>query len=357
MSAITIYEVAREANVSPSTVSNVLNGRTSRMHPSTHARVEAAIRRLNYSPNRAARQLRSGGIHTIGLVVPSVANPFWGLFASLFEGVALASGYGVLLCNSGRDTERESTYLEELLNDGVSGVVLGTSLRSAKHLAPLIKRGLRVVTLDRSSQDTDPKGLVDVSVDNRAGSALLADHLWELGHRRFAFVLGEVESINRQERLEGFTSALVRRGIPESDIVVWRGTGNADGDPTDLGRRAAHAILSEPEGERITAIATVNDMSALGVYRGVRDAGYEVGTDVAVVGFDDIPLAQLVQPTLTTVRQPLEEMAGIALGRLLDMINEPTVDHGPSVRLAPELIVRESTGFPDSANNEGAPPR
>ncbi len=223
MSGITIYEVAREAAVSPTTISNFINGRTERMKPATRARIETAILRLNYSPNRAARQLRSGGINTVGLVVPTVANPFWGTFASLFERAALEHGYGVLLCNSGREVDRERTYLEELLNEGVSGVVLGSSLPSAKHLGPLIKRGLHVVTLDRSSQASDPKGLVDVSVDNEAGAALVADHLFQLGHRKFAFISGETKSINRQERLKGFLQRLNEHGIDSKDVVVWEG--------------------------------------------------------------------------------------------------------------------------------------
>src|SRR5688572_11656402 len=130
MSGVTIHQVAREAGVSPSTVSNVLNGRSERMLPQTRARIEEAIEKLGYRPNRAARQLRTGRIQVIGLVVPSVANPFWGTFARHLEGAALADGYHLLLCNSERDPLRERRYLEELWADGIRGVVLCSSLPS-----------------------------------------------------------------------------------------------------------------------------------------------------------------------------------------------------------------------------------
>jgi len=344
MSAITIYDVAREAGVSPSTVSNLLNGRTERMQPTTRARVEAAILRLNYSPSRAARQLRSGGIHTIGLIVPSVSNPFWGSFATHFEGSALRRGFGVLLCNSGRDAARERAYLEELLNDGISNVVLGSSLPSVKHLRPLIKRGLRVVMLDRSGQEGDPTGLFGVSVDNASGARAIAEHFWEAGHRRFAFISGELDSVSRRERLTGFTEALTRHGVDSDDIVIRRGrerAGDIDVSLADVGRQAAYEILSS-SGRRVTAIATVNDLCAIGVYRGIRDAGLEVGRDVAVAGFDDIPLAQIIQPTLTTVHQPLDRMSEIALTRLLG-IPGPEDGEGVPTTIEAQMVVRESS--------------
>lgn len=152
MNGVTIHQVAEAAGVSASTVSNVLNGRTDRMQPATLARVEQAIEQLSYRPNRAARMLRTGRIQVIGLIVPSVANPFWGALARELEAVALAEGYHVLLCNSERDPARELKYGEELLADGVSGVVLCSSLPSLDHVAPLLKRGLKMVAFDRAAQ-------------------------------------------------------------------------------------------------------------------------------------------------------------------------------------------------------------
>lgn len=342
--SVTISEVARRAGVSITTVSNVLNGRTERMRAETRSRVEAIIVELQYRPNRAAQLLRAGGIHTFGLVVPSVSNPFWGTFASLFEAAALKHGYGVLLCNSQRSLEREQAYLEELRNDGVAGVVLGSSLPSAQHLGPLIEAGLHIVTLDRSSQASDPPGLVDISVDNLAGTALVGEHLWALGHRKFGFIAGEAKSINRQERVKGFLQALAQRGIPEQDVYVWpfsRKSRLKEMDLAETGRRAAQEILRASHGQ-VTAIATVNDLMAIGAYRGVRDQGLVVGADIAVVGFDDIFLSEVIQPTLTTVHQPLDKMASLAVASLVRMV-EGASEAIPSIRLPPKLMIRESS--------------
>ena len=135
MARVTIQQVAKAAGVSPSTVSNLLNGRSDRMVPATRDRIDQAIAELGYRPNRAARQLRNGHTQTIGLIVPSVGNPFWGAFARELEIAALDVGCSVLLCNSERDPERERRYVEELWEDGVRGIVLCTSLPSLDHVS------------------------------------------------------------------------------------------------------------------------------------------------------------------------------------------------------------------------------
>lgn len=341
---VTINEVARRAGVSITTVSNVLNGRTERMRPDTRSRVEAIIVELQYRPNRAAQRLRAGGIHTFGLVVPSVSNPFWGTFASLFEAAALKHGYGVLLCNSQRSLEREQAYLEELRNDGVAGVVLGSSLPSAHHLGPLIDSGMRIVTLDRSSQFSDPPGLADISVDNVAGAALVGQHLWAKGHRKIGFIAGEAKSINRQERVKGFLDALAGHGVAEDEVYLWpfsRKSRLKEMDLAETGRRAAREII-RASNRQITAIAAVNDLLAIGAYRGIRDEGLSIGIDIAVVGFDDIFLSEIIQPTLTTIHQPLDKMAELAVSSLIRMIDSATPPVA-SIRLPPKLIARESS--------------
>jgi DNA-binding LacI/PurR family transcriptional regulator len=345
VAAVTIYEVAREAGVSPSTVSNFLNGRSGRMQPQTRDRVEAAISRLGYRPNRAARQLRTGRIQVVGLVVPSVANPFWGTFARHLEGAALAEGYHVLLCNSERDPDRERSYLEELWDDGIRGVVLCSSLPELDHVLPLVERGLRLVAFDRTAQAGDPSSLVNISVDNVVGVELATQHLLELGHRRLAFVSGSLRSVNRSERFRGFTAALERAGLSVGDAVVWSGATDGvygDLDVAGLGRTAARELLAGPN--RPTAIVAINDMCALGVCAGVRDAGLQVGTDVSVVGFDDIVLADLAAPPLTTVRQPLAHMAAAAFAHLRERIEDQSPPAGQSLLIRPELVVRASTG-------------
>lgn len=360
MGEATIYEVARAAGVSPSTVSNLLNGRSGRMLPETRQRVEEAIARLDYRPNRAARQLRTGRSGVIGLVVPSVANPFWGTFARHLEGAALTQDHRLLLCNSERDPDRERAYLEELWADGVRDVVLGTSLHDLSHVWPLLDRGLRLVAFDRTPQPDDHPALVNVSVDNFHGVQLATRHLIELGHRRVVFVSGSLRSVNRGERHRGFVETLRAAGLDGGDQALWAGA-NAepfgDLEAAELGRTAARELLGDTAAsERPTALVAVNDMCALGVCAGVRDLGLRVGADVSVVGFDDIPLADLAWPALTTVRQPLREMAQATFARLAPgngdrrgQDNRPAANGPDSVTIAPELVVRASTGPADPA--------
>ncbi|MCL2731733.1 MAG: LacI family transcriptional regulator [Actinomycetia bacterium] len=345
MSGVTIYQVAQEAGVSPSTVSNLLNGRHAKMLPETRERIEDAIRRLGYRPNRAARQLRTGRAETIGLIVPSVANPFWGSFARHLEAAALAQGFYVLLCNSERDPERERGYVEELWDDGIGRVVLCSSLPSLDHLRPVVERGLALVTFDRTAQPGDPSSVVNIGTDNLLGGQLAGSHLLELGHRRFGFVSGSIGSVNRSERYRGLLRSLETAELPPEAVTVCSGasTDNFDDlDAAELGRAAARELLEGPEPP--TAIMAINDVCALGVCAGVRDAGLEVGRDVSVVGYDDIMLAQMAMPGLTTVRQPIAEMAAAAFAELHAQAEPKRTSAGHSVLHRPQLIVRGSTG-------------
>jgi DNA-binding LacI/PurR family transcriptional regulator len=347
MAGITIQDVARAAGVSTSTVSNLLNGRTGRMLPATRERVENTIKELGYRPNRAARQLRTGKPQMIGLVVPSVGNPYWGALARHLEAAALAEGHHVLLCNSERDPDRERQYVDELISDGIRGIVLCSSLPSLEHVSGALDAGLRLVAFDRTAQADDPASLVNVSVDNTIGAELMGEHLVGLGHRRIAFVSGAIRSVNRTERFHGFLRALERAGIARPDVVTWPGSADGafgDVEAAELGRVAATELLAGPNPP--TAIFAVNDMTAIGVCRAVRDAGLEVGRDISVAGFDDIVLAELYAPRLTTVRQPMREMAAAAFQSLLGRDQSENAAGATSLLFRPELVVRESTGAP-----------
>ncbi|WP_286219041.1 LacI family DNA-binding transcriptional regulator [Paraoerskovia sediminicola] len=338
--------MAKAAGVSPSTVSNLLNGRTSKMVPATRQRIDHAIAELGYRPNRAARQLRTGRTQTIGLIVPSVGNPFWGSFARELEVAALEIGCNVLLCNSERNAERERRYVEELWEDGVQGIVLCSSLPSLDHLADLIARGLRLVTFDRPAQAADPESVVSISINNHVGGFLATSHLTALGHEQVAFVSGSLGSLNRVGRFRGYCTALEEAGIDPAAMPTWAPMGDTpfgDFEAAQVGREAARELFSG-NGEAPTGIVAVNDMTALGCCRGLRDLGLTVGKDVSVVGFDDIVLADLYDPPLTTVRQPIARMAALALAEAVE--SENNQEPGRSVLLRPELVVRASSAPP-----------
>ncbi|WP_346769307.1 LacI family DNA-binding transcriptional regulator [Planctomonas sp. JC2975] len=334
----TIKDVAKAAGVSPSTVSNLLNARDHLMQPETRRRVLEAMEALSYRPSRIAQQLRGAPNLTFGLIVPSVANPFWGSWAAYLETAAHARGRQIYLCNTERDPDRERAYVEQLWADGVEHIVLSTSLPSLEHLRPAMDAGVQIVAFDREREETDPPELLSVSVDNEAGAWMATQHLVERGHRRIAFVSGAIRTVSRVRRFAGYRRALAENGIQLDEALVSDSPELGDTDSGSLAREAVHALfeLQDPP----TALVTINDMFALGAVAAIRDAGRDV-TDVAVVGFDDIPIGGLISPTLSTVHQPLREMAEAVVALTINEARAGESLH--SLVFAPTLVEREST--------------
>ena len=341
---VTIHDVAERAQVSPSTVSLVLNGKNDRMRADTFDRVMKAVEELGYAANQMARGLKMGFVPTIGLVVPTVANPFWGEFARCVEHAAMKKDYQVLLCNAERVPEREKRYVESMLSRGIRGVILGSSPLSLKHLSGVTKRGLQVVAFDRLTLGEPGVELDSVRVDNAAGSKVAITHLLELGHRRIAFVSGSLSSASRKDRLDGYRATLLAAGIEPDPKLIWTenvNPGDGDEEATEIGRMAAVELLKRSAPP--TAFFAINDMTAVGIYAGIHEMGLRIPEDISVVGFDDIHLCTIMNPPVTTMRQPLEELmnkaVNLLIGRMEGVNREPPVH----LTLATELIVRGST--------------
>lgn len=343
----TIRDVARLARVSVSTVSNVLNGRSRRMRPATRRRVDRAIVRLGYHPNRAARQLRTGHARTIALVVPSVANPFWGSFAVYVESAAMAHGYQVVLCNTDRDRAREHAYVAGLWRDGIRDVILGSSLPSLDHIADLMARGLTVVALGLPPGAGGIPPAASISVDNHQGGLLATRHVLRQGHRRIAFLSDLARFTSRVERYRGYRDALAHAGLAPDPALVWmRGadTMSRDAGGADIGRVGTRRLLAGRKPP--TAIVTGNDLCAFGVLAAARELGLSVPRDLSVVGFDDIDLARLANPPLTTVRQPARELARMAVDQVLRAAVQRLERETATLVVRPRLMVRASTAPP-----------
>ena len=337
----TIQDVAARAGVSVSTVSNVLNGREARMRAETLARVRQAIADLGFRPNPSARMLKTGHMPMIALMVPTVANPYFGVLARWVEACALERGYGLLLCNTYRNPVHEREYAQALMAQGVRGVILGSALTTLEHLVPLVEQGLPAVSLDRSSAD-DGLRRDFVSVDNHLAAAMAIDHLLALGHRHIGFVSAPVPSVNRLARQAGAQSACDRAG---ATLHVYTGASNdeySESEMAELGFQASHAVLRELHPQ-CTALVGVNDMVAIGLLAGIRRANFEVPAAISVVGIDGIFLGEYVSPALTTVAQPMQTMAAAAVDHVLARLKEPGLPPQSSI-FPPQLIVRESTG-------------
>lgn len=340
---VTIADVARLAKVSISSVSNVLNGHSKKMRESTRERIVQAITTLGYTPNLAARQLKTGHSPIIGLIVPSVANPFFGFFARQIEEVALENGYQVLLGNSDRNPDRERRYAEELWGYGVRGMIFGSSLAEIGHLESIINKGMHVVAFDRQNQEEDNVVIDHIGVDNVQAMRLITKHLIALGHRRIGFISGPIRTVSRLARLKGYRTSLEEAGLPFADHLVWEGaaTNFGDAEMVQLGRQGAHTLLSVANPP--SAIIAINDMYAFGVYAGARDLGLKIPDDVSVTGVDDIVLAEVAEPPLTTVQQPMGKIARLAVERLVTRLDGTCENQPEHHVLSPKLVVRKST--------------
>jgi DNA-binding LacI/PurR family transcriptional regulator len=341
---VTIQQVAKAAGVSPSTVSNFLNGRHQRMRAETRDRIRHAIDSMQYRPNSIARQLKTGQVPMIGVLVPTVINPFFGELAVAVEQAAEQRGYRVLLCNTLRDPGRERRFAEELASLGVRGMITASALNNPEEVRALARRRSFIVALDVQRDDIGMDRLDIVTMDNCAASAMAVAHLAGLGHRLIAHVTGPGEAVSRIRRLSGFRDAMESHGLDPSAVIVGQAPRPdmifADADLVGLGRAAVENILALRP--RPTAVLALNDMTAVGIITGLQEQGLRVPDDISVVGVDDISFAGLMSPALTTIRQPVDQMAEAAVARLMARIAN---DHGPGTEeiFQPELIIRAST--------------
>lgn len=337
----TILDVARAAGVSASSVSNFLNDRLGKMTPATRERIEAAIGQLNYRPSQVALQLKTGKTATIGLLVPAVANPFFGAIAMAIQHAAQARGYQVILCNTFRDPQREREFAADLMALGVRGIITGSSLLNPEHLSELASKGLAIVAFEGDAAAAAP-GIHVVSVDNAMVTTLAVDHLVALGHRRITYVTGPAQTAARVARLKGFRTATERHGLgSEARVHEISLPQNQYGDDmiAELGVEAALALAKT--SPRPTALIAMNDLLAIGLAAGLREHGIVIPDDIAMVGIDDLFLARLMNPPMTSLRQPLSAMAEAAVDCLVADGTE--AKPATSLIFTPELIVRQST--------------
>lgn len=328
-------EVARAAQVSVATVSHVING-TRFVSPALAERVQEAMRGLGYTPDATARSLRVRRTQTIGLVIPDNSNPFFAQLAQVIEEEGFEAGYTTILGNSTEQAERERRYVETLVSKRVDGLIAALSRDDDGSLAAILGPSrIPLVVIDR---DVRMPGADVVVYDNAGGARAATRHLLELGHVHIGCIAGPADVRPAAERVEGFRGALREAGLALQEEHVVEGDFHYDG-----GRSAAARLLDESDG--LTAIVAGNDLMAAGAMRLLAERGLRVPEDVSVVGFDDAPLAEMVSPALTTVRQPLQAMAQTAVSLLLERI--AGTDGGVQRRVLPtELVVRGSTAPP-----------
>jgi len=328
-------DVAELAGVSASTVSHVLNG-TRKVSEDTRERVRLAIEELGYEPNLLAKSLKVSRTFTIGLLISDIQNPFFTSVIRGAEDVALSRGYHLFLCNTDEDPSREDEYVRELSKKRVDGLIVASSASRRNHTLQLRLEDVPFVFMDREVEGIEAD---TVSVDNRLGMRLIAEHLTQLGHERVGMVSGPLEKSSGHERYHGLRDALADLGLPLHDSLVRFGDFRVSG-----GREAAEELLRLPEPP--TALVVSNNQMTLGALLAVRELGLRVPDEVSVVSFDDMEWAPLANPPLTALAQPTYEMGATAARMLLDKIEKKATGSPSKLFMEPELMVRGSTGSP-----------
>jgi DNA-binding LacI/PurR family transcriptional regulator len=343
-------DIARRAGVSISTVSRVIN-QSVPVDPETEARVRAAIEDLRYRPNLLARSFRRRVTHTIGLLVPDNSNPYFAELSRVIEDVGFDFRYNVILCNSDLSETKQTKYIDVLLDKRVDGMILtSTGLISRETGIDAVARihdaQVPCVVIDR---DLGEYPVDQILVDNNEGGWLAGTHLLRLGHRRMVCMVGPNDLTPSAGRIAGFRKALAEAGIDLVDDLLVKGNGRHDG-----GVAAVEELLRRDT--RFTAIFAFNDVMAAGAIGALQRAGLRVPQDVSVIGFDDIPLASAMYPSITTIAQPIAEMGRLGVELLLGRIQHPDAPF-ERVVLPTHLIARESTAVPSNASRRNSDTR
>jgi LacI family transcriptional regulator len=326
----TIQDVAKKAGVAPMTVSRVINqsGYTS---PDVRARVQAAVEELGYMPNSLARSLRIRRTNTIALILTDITNPFFTTLARGVEDAASKAGYTVIFGNTDESEEKEKHYLDMILQKRVDGILLvpaGGSVLPVEHIRHY---HTPVVVLDRRI----PGEVVDVvRCDSEQGAYRLTRLLLDLGHRQIALLNGPAGVSTSEDRAVGYL-----RGMREAGLAPQLAYGSFTVESGGAMTRKALKMQPCP-----TALIAGNNFIAIGALKAIRNAGLEVPDDVALVGFDDLPAAMIIEPFLTVADQPAYEMGCQAAELLFKRLSGEQVDPPHEILLPINLIVRSSSG-------------
>ncbi|WP_162927848.1 catabolite control protein A [Bacillus sp. Y1] len=329
---ITIYDVAREANVSMATVSRVVNGNPN-VKPATRKKVLEVIERLGYRPNAVARGLASKKTTTVGVIIPDISNPFFAELARGIEDIATMYKYNIILSNSDQNKDKELHLLNTMLGKQVDGIVFMGGNISEEHVAEF-KRSPAPIVLAGSLEDSEQVPSVNIDYEQATFDAV--NTFIEKGHKKIAMVIGPYhEPINKEKKLVGYKKALEAAGIPVDEALI------VEGDYTyDSGIEAFDKLIELPE--KPTAIFVGSDEMAVGVVHGAQDKGYSVPEDFEVISSDNTRISLMVRPQLTTVIQPLYDIGAVAMRLLTKFMNKEKVSEH-TVVLPHRIELRSST--------------
>ncbi|WP_284139857.1 catabolite control protein A [Virgibacillus sp. LDC-1] len=328
---ITIYDVAREANVSMATVSRVVNGNPN-VKPATRKKVLATIEQLGYRPNAVARGLASKKTTTVGAIIPDISSIFFAELARGIEDIATMYKYNIILSNSDQNMDKELQLINTMLEKQVDGILFMGGNISEEHIKQFSTASVPVVlaaTYDGSGK------IPSVNIDYEAAAFEATKFLIDKGNKRIAFISGEEDTIINQLKYEGYKRAFKETAMTLNDAYIIHG------DYTyDSGMKSIEKLLQLEE--KPDAVFVASDEMALGVIHGAQDLGYSIPDDLEVFGFDNTRLATMVRPTLSTIVQPMYDIGAVAMRLLTKYMNKEQVEE-KNVVLPHRIVERNST--------------
>ncbi|WP_057769523.1 catabolite control protein A [Lactobacillus selangorensis] len=327
---ITIYDVAREANVSMATVSRVVNGNPN-VKPATRKKVLAVIDRLDYRPNAVARGLASKKTTTVGVIIPDVTNIYFSSLARGIDDVATMYKYNIILANSDENNQREVQVLNTLLAKQVDGLIyMGHTI--SDNLRNELSRSKTPVVLAGTIDPQDDIG--SVNIDYRDAIKDVTTRLINNGNKKIAFVSGSLDQpINGQYRLKGYQEALDAAKMPYDESLVFQ---------TEYSYNAGLALWHDIQATGATAAIVSDDELAVGVLDGAVDAGVKIPADFEVVTSNNTKLTEMIRPQLSSIQQPLYDIGAVAMRLLTKMMNKEDIDQ-KTIILPYDLVKRQST--------------
>ncbi|QOX65837.1 LacI family transcriptional regulator [Anoxybacterium hadale] len=335
---VTIKEIAKEAEVSTATVSMILNNKDKNISEATRNRVLEIAKKRNYIPNTMARSLVTRHTRTIGLIMPDIVNPFFPEIARGAEDRASKSRYSIIYCNTDDNLIREDSYVDILTEKMVDGIIFTHSADRKGSTERLKRCQVPIILIDR---DYDlPNVIGKVLVDNTKASQMAVNYLLSKGYRKIAYIAGSMNTQTAQDRLEGYKKALEESNLECSQRYIKIGEYKSQ-----WGSDATKEFLRE--GIPFDAIFGGNDLIAIGAMKALKEAGLKVPDDIGVMGFDDIYMSSIVEPSLTTIKQPNYEMGYKAAELLINSIEghgeQREAHDAEKAILGTELTIREST--------------
>lgn len=325
-------DIAKIAGVSSATVSRVING-SDVVRPETAERVRRVIDELKFIPNGSATTLKYGRSSTYGLIIPDITNPFFPEFIQSFEGILAATNHNMMMATAGLHPPGMQKTIHRMLVRQVEGIALLASEIETEPIESMVNNRVPLVTMDRRLVG---KGLSDVSVDSSGGMKQAVEHLYQLRHRKIAYIGGSSGPTISDHRLRSFLNAMQGFGLTPEPQFLRIGNYRISG-----GEKAMAELLELKK--RPTAVVTANDLTAIGALRIIHKQGFSVPGDFSIVGFDDIELSDIVYPPLTTLRLPREELARKFVDALEALVPDPHRT-GKQYKVGTSLVIRSSTG-------------